>query len=79
MTKTWEVFAQSSEQEAHVKNTRQTKNTKQLDKMWIMHNYTNIKNLTMKYIVILGKLFKTLFFGKKKQKQKHLRTCIKLV
>ena len=33
----------------------------------------------MKYIVILGKLFKTLFFGKKKQKQKHLRTCIKLV
>ena len=33
MTKTWEVFAQSSEQEAHVKNTRQTKNTKQLDKM----------------------------------------------
>ena len=33
MSKTWEVFAQSSEPEAHViKNARQTKNTKQ-DKM----------------------------------------------
>ena len=32
MSKTWEVFAQSSEPEAHVKNVRQTKNTKQ-DKM----------------------------------------------
>ena len=32
MSKTWEVFAQSSEPEAHVKNLRQTKNTKQ-DKM----------------------------------------------
>jgi len=32
----WEVFAQSSEPEAHVENTWQTKNTKQ-DKMWIMH------------------------------------------
>ena len=29
MSKTWEVFAQSSELEAHVKNARQTKNTKQ--------------------------------------------------
>ena len=29
MSKTWEVFAQSSEPEAHVKNARQTKNTKQ--------------------------------------------------
>ena len=32
MSKTWEVFAQSSEPEAHVKNTRQTN-----------HAYTNIK------------------------------------
>ena len=32
MSKTWEVFAQSSEPEAHVENVRQTKNTKQ-DKM----------------------------------------------
>ena len=32
MLKTWEVFAQFSEPETHVKNTRQTKNTKQ-DKM----------------------------------------------
>ena len=32
MPTTWEVFAQSSEPEAHVKNARQTKNTKQ-DKM----------------------------------------------
>ena len=29
MSKTWEVFAQSSEPEAHVKNARQNKNTKQ--------------------------------------------------
>ena len=36
MLKTWEVFAQSSEPEARVKNTWQTKSTKQ-DKMWIMH------------------------------------------
>ena len=36
MSETWEVFAQSSEPEAHVKNARQTRNTKQ-DKMWIMH------------------------------------------
>ena len=27
MTKTWKVFAHSSEPEAHVKNTQQTKNT----------------------------------------------------
>ena len=33
MSKTWEVFAQSSEPEAHVKNVRQTKNTKQDHKM----------------------------------------------
>lgn len=26
MTKTWKVFAHSSEPEAHVKNTQQTKN-----------------------------------------------------
>ena len=32
MSETWEVFAQSSEPEAHVKNARQTRNTKQ-DKM----------------------------------------------
>ena len=32
MSKTWELFAQSSEPEAHVKNARQTKDTKQ-DKM----------------------------------------------
>ena len=36
MSKTWKVFAQSSEPEVHVKNARQTKNTTQ-DKMWIMH------------------------------------------
>ena len=29
MSKTWEVFAQSSEPETHVKNARQTKHTKQ--------------------------------------------------
>ena len=29
MSKTWEVFAQSSEPAARVKNARQTKNTKQ--------------------------------------------------
>ena len=33
MSKTWEVFAQSSEPEAHVKNARQTKYTKQDHKM----------------------------------------------
>ena len=33
MSKTWEVFAQSSEPEAHVKNAQQTKNTKQDHKM----------------------------------------------
>ena len=32
MSKTWELFAQFSEPEAHVRNARQTKNTKQ-DKM----------------------------------------------
>ena len=32
MSKMWEVFAQSSEPEAHVKNAQHTKNTKQ-DKM----------------------------------------------
>ena len=36
MSKTWEVFAQSSEPEAHVKNARQTKKYKTI-KMWIMH------------------------------------------
>ena len=35
MSKTWEGFAQSSELEAHVKNARQTKNTRQ-DEMWVM-------------------------------------------
>ena len=29
MSKTWEVFAQSSEPEAQLKSARQTKNTKQ--------------------------------------------------
>ena len=29
MSKTWEVFAQSSEPEAHVKNALQTKKSKQ--------------------------------------------------
>ena len=37
--------------------------------------YTNIKNLTINYIVNLGKFFKKLFFGKKKLKK--LSTCIK--
>ena len=32
----WEVFAQSSEPEAHVKNARQTKDTKQ-NTMSIIH------------------------------------------
>ena len=36
--------------------------------------YTNIKNLPIKYIVILGKIFKKLLFGKK---LKNLSTCIK--
>ena len=31
MSKTWEVFAQSSEPEAHVKKARQTKDTKQIE------------------------------------------------
>ena len=37
---------------------------------------TNTKNLTIKYTVILGTLFKELFF-EKKQKLKNLSTCIK--
>ena len=32
--------------------------------------YTNIKNLTIKNIVILGKFFKKLFFRNKKNKNK---------
>ena len=32
MSKTWKVYAQSTEPEGYVKNARQTKNTKQ-DKM----------------------------------------------
>ena len=36
MSKTWEVFAQSSEPEAHVKKAQKTKNTKQ-NEMLIMH------------------------------------------
>ena len=60
MSKTWEVFAQSSEPEAHVKNARQTKNTKQ--DHTINYAYTNIKNLTIKYIVILGKVFKKILY-----------------
>ena len=40
MSKTWEGFAQSSEPEAHVKNARQTKNTRQ-DEMG--YAYINIK------------------------------------
>ena len=35
MSKTWEGFARSSELEAHVKNARQTINTRQ-DEMWVM-------------------------------------------
>ena len=60
------VFAQSSEPKAHVKNARQTKSTEQ-EKMCFMHiqNF-NVKNLTIKYIVILGKFFEKLVFGKKK-------------
>ena len=49
MSKTWEVFAQLSEPEAHVKNARQTKNTKQDN---VNYAYTKIKNLTIRYIVI---------------------------
>ena len=58
------VFAQSSELEAHVKDARQSKSTKQ-EKMCILHiqNF-NVKNLTIKYIVILGNFFEKLFFGK---------------
>ena len=33
--------------------------------------YTNIKNLTIKNIVILGKFFKKLFFRNKKIKNKY--------
>ena len=60
------VFAQSSEPKAHVKNARQTKSTGQ-EKMCFMHiqNF-NVKNLTIKYIVILGKFFEKLVCGKKK-------------
>ena len=38
MSKTWEVFAQSSEPEAHVKNARQAKKYKTVN-----YVYTNIK------------------------------------
>ena len=51
MPKMWEVFAQSSEPEAHVNNARQTKDTKQ-DKNNVNYAYTNTKNVTVKYIVI---------------------------
>ena len=36
MLKTWKVFTQSSEPEAHVKMLDKLKNTKQ-DKKWIMY------------------------------------------
>ena len=62
----WEAFAQSSKPEAHVKNVRLTKDTKP-DKMWILHRQI-CKNLPVKYIVMLGKFFKKLYFGKKKLK-----------
>ena len=71
----WEAFAQSSKPEAHVKNVRLTKDTKP-DKMWILHRQI-CKNLPVKYIVMLGKFFKKLYFGKKKTK--NLSTCIKIV
>ena len=41
MLKTWEVFAQSSEPEAPVKNARQTKNTKQ-DKLYDLHIFLTV-------------------------------------
>ena len=47
MSKTWEVFAQSSEPEAPVKNARQTKNTKQ-DKLCELY----IKQIFKIYIFI---------------------------
>ena len=34
--------------------------------------YTNIKNLTIKYIVILGKFFKKLFFFLEKNPQEYV-------
>ena len=44
MSKTWEVFAQSSEPEAHVKNARQTKKYK--SRYNVNYAYTDInKNL----------------------------------
>ena len=42
MSKTWEVFAQSSEPEAHVKNAQQTKKFKTGQN--VNYAYTNIKN-----------------------------------
>ena len=41
MSKTWEVFTQSSEPEAHIKNARQTKKYKTGQKVNCV--YTNIK------------------------------------
>ena len=41
MSKTWEVFTQSSEPEAHIKNARQTKKYKTGKK--VNYVYTNIK------------------------------------
>ena len=41
MSRTWEVFAQSSEPEAHVKNARQTKKYK--TRYNVNYAYTNIK------------------------------------
>ena len=63
MSKTWEVFIQSSEPEVHVKNVRQTKKYKTGQK--VNYVYINIKKKP-KNIVILGKFFNKLFSEKKK-------------
>ena len=48
MSKTWEVFAQSSEPETHVKNARQTKNTVN-NQSTIQNKHNMISNPNWKY------------------------------
>ena len=61
------------EPEAHVKNARQTKNSKIKCELCI-YKYKKNLNLTIKYFVILAKFFKKLFSGK--TNLKNLGTCI---
>ena len=56
-------------QRLNVKNARQAKNTKQ-DKMWIMRITKYIKNLAIKYIVILGNFLRNYFLEQKNKKNK---------